>query len=198
MASSGTTPTPPSAAGAATTITPVACPPDEATIQALADLLVDAVESGASVSFAGRLDREEARRWWTATLADFGGRDVLLVAHDAEGIAGTVQVRGCWQSNQRFRGEGMKLLVHRRARGRGLGDRLMEAIEGEAAAIGLRLLILDTKAGSDADRLYRRRGWTRLGEIPDYALDSEGRPAPTAIFYRQLGPVPAAPRATSP
>jgi GNAT superfamily N-acetyltransferase len=158
----------------------------DALIDGLAELLVDAVDSGASVSFAGALDRGVAQEWWRRTLATFGDRDVLLVARDSEGIQGTVHVRGCWQSNQRFRGEVMKLLVHRRARRRGLGNALMDAIEEQARLKGLTLLVLDTNAQSEADRLYIRRGWVRLGEIPGYSLRYDGQPWPAAFFYKHL------------
>ena len=152
----------------------------------LAELLVDAVESGASVSFTGGITLDEARQWWRKTLGSFGDRDVLLVARDATGIVGSVYVSGCWQPNQQFRGEVMKLLVHRRARRRGVANSLMEAIETRAREIGLTLLVLDTNAGSDADRLYRRRGWTRVGEIPDYSLQADGSKAASAFFYLKL------------
>lgn len=153
---------------------------------ALAELLVDAVAHGASVSFSGSIAPEEARSWWATTLAGFGDRDVLLVARDADGIVGTVNVRGCWQANQRFRGEITKLLVHSRARRRGIGRALMQAIESHALAIGLTLLVLDTNAHSEADRLYQSLGWTRVGEIPGYSLRYDGQRWPTAIFYKSL------------
>lgn len=160
--------------------------PPQDLVSGLAELLVDAVESGASVSFTGGITLDEAGRWWRKTLVSFGDRDVLLLARDATGIVGSVYVSGCWQPNQRFRGEVMKLLVHRRARRRGIANRLMEAIESRARDIGLTLLVLDTNAGSDADRLYRKRGWTRVGEIPAYSLQADGSKAASAFFYRQL------------
>lgn len=168
------------------TIEAMPCPPDPATIDALADVLVDAVDSGASVSFSGAISKEAALTYWKGALSDFGDRDALLLARDKSGIVGTVQVRGCWQANQRFRGEVMKLLVHRRARKRGIAQALMTQIERRAVALGLTLLVLDTNAGSDADRLYRRLGWTRVGEIPGYSIGADGLAHPTAIFYKSL------------
>jgi ribosomal protein S18 acetylase RimI-like enzyme len=159
----------------------------DAVIGGLADLLVDVVAGGASVSFLGDLDRPTAERWWRGTLDEFGPRDRMLIARDGGRIVGTVQVRACWQPNQQFRGEIMKLLVHRQARGRGLASELMRRIEAEAIEVGLTLLVLDTNAGTTADRLYQRLGWTRVGVIPGYCLLHDGTPGDAAFFYRRLG-----------
>jgi GNAT superfamily N-acetyltransferase len=165
----------------------VSLPASGAIIDGLASLLVDAVASGASVSFLGQLSLDEARAWWMSTLAAFGPRDVLLVARDAQGsLVGTVNVRACWQPNQQFRGEITKLLVDRRARGQGVAGRLMSAIEEKGRRQGLSLLVLDTVAGSTADRLYQRLGWSRVGEIPDYCLLPDGSFGATAIFFKKL------------
>jgi GNAT superfamily N-acetyltransferase len=166
---------------------PLAAERSDEIIAGLAALLVDAVRGGASVSFLGDLDRATADRWWRDTLAEFGPRDRILIARDGDRIVGTVQVRACWQPNQQFRGEIMKLLVHEIARGRGLAGALMRRIEVEAIAVGLSLLVLDTNAGTTADRLYQRLGWTRLGVIPGYCLLNDGTPGGAAFFYKRIG-----------
>jgi hypothetical protein len=51
---------------------------------------------------------------------------------------------------------------------------------------GKTLLVLDTVTGSDAERLYARLGWIRVGIIPDYALLSRGGLSPTTVFYKAL------------
>jgi ribosomal protein S18 acetylase RimI-like enzyme len=79
------------------------------------------------------------------------------------------------------------MLVHRRARRQGLGEALMRATEAVAIECGKTLLVLDTVTGTTADRLYTRLGWTRVGEIPEYALMPDGTPCPTTFFYRKLG-----------
>lgn len=156
---------------------------------ALARLLVDAVDSGAAVSFLAPLTLETAEDWWRTTLAASHSRAILLVARDAEGIAGTVQLHPAWAPNQPHRAEISKLLVHRRGRRAGLGTRLMEAIEGAARRSGFSLLTLDAKRGEAAERLYRRMGWTPVGTIPRYALDPDGRtPHDAVIFYKELAP----------
>lgn len=158
----------------------------DADIRGLADLLVDAVRSGASVSFLGDITHDVAAAWWRDSLRHLGDRDVLLVVRDEIGIIGTVQVRACWQPNQRFRGEIMKLLVHRRARGRGLAPALMDAIERRARGIGLSLLVLDTNVGTTADRLYDRLGWTRAGVIPGFCLLNDGSPGDAVFYYKRI------------
>lgn len=117
-----------------------------------------------------------------------GGR-LLLVAEDGTGIpVGTVQLMLSVPENQPHRAEIAKLLVHRRARGSGVGAALMSAAEEAARRAGRTLLLLDTVAGSAGDRLYRRLGWTHLGVVPDFALMPDGAPCPTSFFYRELPP----------
>jgi len=163
-------------------------PVAEADIRALGRLLIDAVESGAAVSFLAPLTPERAEDWWRRTFAASGPAAIFLVARDAGGIAGTVQLHPAWAPNQPHRAEIVKLLVHRRCRRSGLGTRLMDAIEEEGRRAGFRLLTLDAKRGEAAERLYRRIGWTHAGTIPDYALDPDGTPHDAAIFYKRLTP----------
>ncbi|WP_229686897.1 GNAT family N-acetyltransferase [Longimycelium tulufanense] len=100
---------------------------------------------------------------------------------------GIVQLDLETKPNGRHRGEIAKLMVHRRARGQGLGKALLAHAEREAAALGVSLLVLDTQSGSGAEQLYRAAGWNRVGVIPDYAADPVGELHPTTIFYRSLG-----------
>jgi GNAT superfamily N-acetyltransferase len=165
-------------------LTPPASAPD---LQALARLLLDAVESGAAVSFLASLTLEEAEAWWRKTVSAADARWILLVARDSEGIVGTVQLQPAWAPNQPHRAEVMKLLVHRRSRRAGVGTRLMQAIEDEARRAGFRLLTLDAKRGASAEHLYRRLGWTLVGTVPGFALDPDGAtPHDAVIFYKRL------------
>lgn len=173
---------------AAHTIERLTPPASEADLRALAELLVDAVESGAAVSFLAPLTVERAQDWWRETIASASPRAIFLVARDAAGIAGTVQLHPAWAPNQPFRGDIAKLIVHRRSRGAGLGAQLMQVVEETARRAGFRLLTLDTKAGSAAEQLYRRSGWTALGAIPRFALDPDGvTPHDAVVFYKELG-----------
>lgn len=159
-----------------------------ASVPALAELLVDCVEGGASVSFMHPLTAEKATRFWR-TVADgvVRGERVLLVAQDDDGqVVGTVQLVLALPENQPHRADVAKMLVHRRARRRGVAGRLMAAVETVARDEGRTLLVLDTVTGSDAARLYVRAGWQRVGDIPEYALMPDGSPCATTIFYKTL------------
>jgi GNAT superfamily N-acetyltransferase len=161
-------------------------PVGESDLRALARLLVDAVASGAAVSFLAPLTLERAEDWWRRIIAASHTQAIFLVARNADGIVGTVQLHPAWAPNQPHRGEITKLLVHRRARRTGLGTQLMQSIEDAARAAGFRLLTLDTKRGDPAEHLYRQIGWTPAGTIPGYALDPDGTPHDAVILYKQL------------
>lgn len=159
-----------------------------ARIPALAEILIDCVDGGASVSFMHPMTAEKATRFWESVADGVArGERVLLVADDPDGtILGTVQVVLALPENQPHRAEVAKMLVHRRARRRGVARRLLEAAEAAARDEGKSLLVLDTVTGSDAERLYARAGWQRVGEIPSYALMPDGPACATTIFYKAL------------
>jgi len=159
----------------------------ETAIDQLVAVLLDCVEGGASVGFMNSLDAAKAGAFWRGLApAVAAGHRVLLVAEDADGIVGTVQVVLNLPDNQPHRADITKMLVHRRGRKRGIGFGLMRAAENEARAAGRSLLVLDTVTGSDADRLYRRMGWAPAGTIPEYALMPDGGLISTTFFYRKL------------
>jgi GNAT superfamily N-acetyltransferase len=153
----------------------------------LAALLIACVEGGASVSFMAPLARSRAETFWGEVAAGVGrGERLVLVAEDpAAGILGTVQVVLAQPENQPHRGDLAKMLVHPAARRRGLGAALMRAAETAALDAGKTLLVLDT-ASPEAERLYAREGWIRVGRVPDYALLPDGRPCDTTFFYKRL------------
>jgi GNAT superfamily N-acetyltransferase len=159
----------------------------DAEVEGLVDVLVDCVEGGASVSFMHPLTRERAGRFWRR-VADgvAAGERALLVAEDAEGICGTVQLVLDTPENQPHRADLAKMLVHRRARRQGLAASLMRAAESMALDCGRTLLVLDAVTGGDAERLYERLGWTRVGVIPKFALMPDGRYCSTTFFFRNL------------
>jgi GNAT superfamily N-acetyltransferase len=158
----------------------------ETQVRALADLLVDCVEGGASVSFMHPLSLDKAENFWRGiALGVARGERALLVAEDARGINGTVQLVLDQPENQPHRADLSKMLVHRRARRHGLGAALLQAAEQVARDSGKSLLVLDTASG-DAERLYARQGWQRCGVIPGYALWPRGGACDTTVFYRML------------
>jgi GNAT superfamily N-acetyltransferase len=157
-------------------------PASDADIEGLALLLLDATAAGASVGFLDDTTLDSAKEWWRASITN---ASIILVARDELGIAGTVQLRPASMPNQRHRADVAKLLVHRRARGKGLGTMLMEEIERRARVAGFTLLTLDTKRGDAAESLYRRSGWTEVGVIPGYALNPDGSLCDTIVFYKE-------------
>jgi GNAT superfamily N-acetyltransferase len=162
--------------------------PTEAEIAQLADVLTDCVEGGASVSFMLPMTADKSLNFWRRIAADVrNGTRILLVAEDALGIAGTVQIVLDLPENQPHRGDLAKMLVHRRARNRGVGAALLRAAEDAARDAGRTLLVHDTVTGGAGERLYQRFGWSRVGEVPDYALWPDGGFCPTTYYYRRIG-----------
>jgi GNAT superfamily N-acetyltransferase len=153
----------------------------------LAELLFDAVDSGASVGFVRPFTRDDAAAWWRGIAPELARGVTLVLAASVEGrVVGTAQLRLAQLPNSRHRAEVAKVLVHRDARRRGIGRVLMSAIEDLARRHRRTLLFLDTITGSDAVRLYEGLGWTRAGEIPRYAGMPDGTLAPTTIFFKEL------------
>ena len=156
-------------------------------IQGLSDVLIDCVDAGATVSFMLPMTRATAEALWRRTAASAArGERVVLAAEDAAGeIVGTAQIILEQPENQPHRGDLAKMLVHRRARRRGVGAALLVAAERSALDAGKTLLVLDT-ASDDAERLYGRNGWQPCGQVPGYALLPDGRPCATTFFYKFL------------
>lgn len=152
----------------------------------LADILLDCVDGGASVSFLAPLSRDRADSYWRTVAASVAaGERVLLVAEDDGHVQGTAQLVLAQPENQPHRADVSKVLVHRAARRRGIGAALMAAIDSEALAAEKSVLVLDT-ASAEAERLYERSGWSRVGTIPNYALLPDGALCDTVYFHKQL------------
>ena len=156
-------------------------------VAALADVLIDCVDGGASVSFMRPLTRERALTFWRRVAEDVAaGRRALLVAEDSHGVCGTVQLILDLPENQPHRADLAKMLVHRRARRQRLGVALLKGAERMARECGRTLLVLDAVTGGDAARMYARHGWVRVGDVPNFALYPDGRSCSTTYFYRDL------------
>jgi GNAT superfamily N-acetyltransferase len=156
-------------------------------IPELADLIVDAVASGAGVNFLAGVTRDEAAAWWRAREGDVAaGVTTPFVALDGGRVIGSVLLMGSTNPNSPHRAEIGKVIVLQEHRRRGIAAALMAAAEERARADGRWLLILDTVAGSAADAFYRRLGWTAFGTVPDYALSPDGVPSPATFFWKDL------------
>ncbi|MFI8528760.1 GNAT family N-acetyltransferase [Streptomyces aquilus] len=157
-------------------------------VEELADLLADTVDGGASIGFLAPLDRATAVAWWKERAAAVAsGQLAVWIARADDRTLGTVSLAFPDKPNSRHRAELVKLMVHRDARGRGLGRGLLTTAEQAAADAGITLLHLDTETDSPAERLYTSAGWTRVGVIPDYAADPGGVLRGTTLYYKKLG-----------
>lgn len=160
---------------------------DARVIGELVDVLCDCVQGGASVGFMEPITKDRAERFWKMVAQEVeSGQRAILVAEDETGICGTVQLVLGMPENQPHRADVCKMLVHRRARRRGVGAALMSQIENVAKNEGRTLLVLDTVTNSDAYRMYAHLGWQCVGDIPTYALMPDGEPCSTTYFYKAL------------
>jgi GNAT superfamily N-acetyltransferase len=166
-----------------------AIPPAEVgeRVPALAALLLDAVQDNASIGFLDDLTPERAAGYWSAFAGAPGGR-VLLVGEDEHGVAGAVIVAPVATEIQPHRAEVFKMVVLRRARGKGLGAALMREAEHTARSMGKTLVTLFTRDGSPAERLYSRLGWVKVGVIPEDSVKPDRTLCDAAIFYKRIPP----------
>lgn len=150
-------------------------------------LLIDCVESGASVGFLTPISHQEVESYWAGVDSDLSsGNRRLFVAWDDDVVVGSVQLSLCYKANGSHRGEVEKLMVRTSSRGQGVSKQLMSLMESTASEIGLQLLVLDTRFGDVASLLYRSIGYTEAGQIPQFARSSNGKLEATVYFYKQL------------
>ncbi len=157
----------------------------------LVELLQETVSDGASIGFLTAPATKDARNYWTGILEQVGrGERRLFVATDDHVCAGSVQLVRPQKANATHRGEVQKLMVNTQFRRRGIGSALINALEKAAIDDGLTLLVLDTRSGDPAERLYSKLHWKAVGQIPNFARSANGRLEPTTVFYRELPSVP--------
>ena len=156
-------------------------------LDALAAVLADCVEGGASVGYMAPFSQADAREAFEVYAQEAeDGRRIILGAFVDGSLIGTAQLVVAVPPNQPHRADVARVLVHRSARKRGIAQRLMENLEQEARAEGKTLLVLDAVTGGDAARLYERLGWNTVGVIPDFALYPDGRLCDTTVFWKSL------------
>jgi acetyltransferase len=145
------------------------------------------VDSGASVGFLAPLSNSDASQYWTGVFGEVNQQSrIVLAAVQQDQVVGSVQLALATMPNALHRAEVQKLLVRRSHRRRGIGQTLMTAMEEAARQAGRHLLVLDTQLGDDAERLYTRMGYLRVGVIPQFARSSSGTLDATVLFYRDL------------
>ncbi len=156
-------------------------------IDALAQLLLDAHDSGMGLGLAAPLSLDGARAAYREGAARLDpGERILLAALDGDEVVGAVQLDRSEAGNGRHRAEVRRLVVRADRRGAGVGRALMEAVVEAARGLDLRLLWLSTHEGTDADRIYERLGWTRAGVIPEYAELPSGELTGNAFYFLRL------------
>ncbi|MDO2453222.1 GNAT family N-acetyltransferase [Enterobacter asburiae] len=157
-------------------------------LDALAAILENCVSGGASVSFMLPFSLDKARSFWRGIAESVGRNERLVLASidPQDGVIGTVQLIVDQPENQPHRADVAKLLVHEKARRKGAAMALMEALEAEARARDISVLVLDTSTGSGAETFYQHAGWQKVGEIPRYALMPDGAMTATSVFYKFL------------
>ena len=160
----------------------------ERELPALVGLLKDAVDSGASVGFLPPLAQAEGEGYWRGVVeAAREGSCILLGARASDGaLVGTAQLLLAMRPNGSHRAEVAKVIVHTRARRRGIGRALMLAIEARARGLGRTTLVLDTRRGDPSEGLYTSVGYSLAGVIPRYARSANGALDPSAFYYRVL------------
>ena len=168
-----------------TTIRIVDAEEARAVLPDLSEILSDCINGGASVGFMLPFEPSDATGYWQEIADAVEKGSIILAVAEVEGrVVGTVQVGLASKPNQPHRGDLMKLLVHRSARGLGLSRKLMEVVEADRR--GRTLLVLDTATGSEAESIYPRFGWERVGVIPDYAMWPQGGFCGTTLFYKRI------------
>lgn len=167
-------------------IEPLTASPEIAS--ALADILVEVVAAGGSVSFMHPLDPAAARTFWDKALAAAGrGERVVFGARQDGVMVATVTLLLDCPENQPHRAEIAKLMTRPSHRGRGIAAALLRAAELAAVERGRRLLVLDTAQDEGASGLYKKHGFTLAGAIPDYALKPHGGLTATLIYWKRIG-----------
>ena len=156
--------------------------------QALGAILVEVVANGGSVGFMHPLGREAAEAFWDGALsaADRGER-IVLGAWDGHDLVGTLTLLIAMPPNQPHRAELAKMMVRPSHRGRGIASALVRVAEKFAADRKRWLLVLDTATDEGASGLYERLGYTRAGEIPDFALKPHGGLTGTLLYWKRMG-----------
>jgi ribosomal protein S18 acetylase RimI-like enzyme len=156
-------------------------------LQALSEILIEAVANGGSVSFMHPLAPEAAHVFWQGSLsATDRGERIVLGAFDDEELIGTVTLLMDLPPNQPHRAEIAKMMTRVSHRGRGVATALMHAAERMAAERGRTLLVLDTAVEDGASRLYEALGFSLTGVIPDYALKPFGGLTGTMIYWKRI------------
>lgn len=150
-------------------------------------LLINNVDSGASIGWLPPLQESEAESYWRSRFVEIGaGSRVLLFAWEHERIIGSAQLGLEQRENGNHRAEVQKVMVHTDFRQRGIGRALMQRLEECARQHQRSLLFLDTRQGDPSEALYLKTGYVRVGAIPNYVRNPNGDLVATVLYYKIL------------
>jgi ribosomal protein S18 acetylase RimI-like enzyme len=157
-------------------------------VEELADLIIEVVANGGSVSFMHPLSKKTAMAFWESWLvsADRGERVVLGARENGKLISTVTLLLNC-PENQPHRAEIAKLMTKISRRGQGVARALVTEAEQIATKKGRTLLNLDTAAEEGAAGFYESLGFKKTGVIPDYALKPHGGLTDTIIYWKRIG-----------
>jgi len=156
---------------------------DDETIKALASLLINVVDDGASIGFLSPLSEKKAISYWREAIEE---HVKLWIATYNNVICGTIQLQLCTKENGLHRAEVAKLIVHSEYRRLGIAKKLLESAEQGARINNRTLLVLDTREGDPSNMLYLKAGYIKAGKIPQFALSSNGQLDATVIYYKTI------------
>ena len=157
-------------------------------VEELAELIIEVVANGGSVSFMHPLSKKTAMAFWETSLASADrGERVVLGARENGKLISTVSLLLNCPENQPHRAEIAKLMTRVNKRGRGVARALVTEAEQIAVKKGRTLLNLDTAADEGAAGFYESLGFNKSGMIPDYALKPHGGLTDTIIYWKRIG-----------
>jgi ribosomal protein S18 acetylase RimI-like enzyme len=157
-------------------------------VEELAELIIEVVANGGSVSFMHPLSKKTAMAFWETSLASADrGERVVLGARENGKLISTVSLLLNCPENQPHRAEIAKLMTRVGKRGKGVARALVTEAEQIAVKKGRTLLNLDTAADEGAAGFYESLGFKKTGVIPDYALKPHGGLTDTIIYWKRIG-----------
>ncbi|MDK2594873.1 GNAT family N-acetyltransferase [Pseudoalteromonas obscura] len=160
---------------------------DDNTQNQLSILLQACIETGASLGFYKASESNILTKYWQSVNRELENKlRLLYILYDNNEVQATVQLALCHKQNGRHRAEVEKLLVQPRAHRKGYATKLMAYVESQALKQGIQLLVLDTQSGDKAELFYQASGYTKVGQIPNYVSDQEGRFHSTSYYYKHL------------
>lgn len=156
-------------------------------VDGLAALLCRTVDDGAGLGFRPGLSLATAREYWRARVGEIAlGRRVLVAAWAGGVLAGAAMLWLEDAPDQPHLAHVEKLMVAREQRRRGLGRRLMQALEEAARDCGRPLLLLSGRADDPSEAFYRALGWRECGRIAGFARHPAGGFADEVLFMKRI------------